>query len=169
MMVFKQPYIIILIVKIMRILWYFSAFFSSLALIFSDLVSEPLHASWRSVHCHFPLSGGTLILTREVHWPLLWPSLSRALFSLSGFSCHFLAACPPLSQTNTHRGAWGRNFTAHSWSLIYANAVFLLSSQLLQSDASLGVCEVSKQGQKERSAMSHGSDSCCKNARAAGS
>ena len=136
---------------------------------FSDLISEPVHASWRSIHCHLPLSGGTLILTREVHWPLLWPSLSTALFPLSGFSRHFLAACPPVSQPNAHRGAWVRSFIAHSWSLIYVNAVFLLSSQLLQSDARLGAREVSKQGQKERSAMSHGSDSCCKKARAAGS
>lgn len=77
---------------------------------FSDLLSEPICASWRSIHCHFPLSGGTLILTREVYWPLLWPTLSRALFSLLGFSCHLLAARPSVSQTNAHRGAWVRNF-----------------------------------------------------------
>lgn len=136
---------------------------------FSDLLSKPTLASWKSIHCHFPLSGGTLILTGEVHWPFLWPSLSRGLFSLSGFSCPFLAACPPVLQTNAHRGAWVTNFIAHSWSLIYVHAVFLLSSQLLQSDARLGVREGSKQGQKRRSAMSHGSESSRRKARAAGS
>lgn len=85
----------------------------------SDLQSEPTPASWRSIHCHFPLSGGTFVLTGEVHWPLLWPSPSRGLFSLSGFSCPSLPACPPVLQTNAHRGAWAPGFIAHSWCLIY--------------------------------------------------
>lgn len=94
LLLFKQPYIIIPIQKLHGISM---LLFFQFDLDFSYLISEPIHASWRSVCCHFPLPGGTLFLSREVHWSLLWPYLRRALFSLPGFSCHFLAACPPVS------------------------------------------------------------------------
>lgn len=94
-------------------------------LLFSNLALMFWFTKWTGscileVHpCHFPLSGGTLILTGEVHWPLLWPYLSRGLFPLSGFSRPFLAACAPVLQTNAHRDQhMGHEFIAHSWCLI---------------------------------------------------
>lgn len=93
--------------KIIWRVWCFGAFDFPVWPWFSDLISELIHTSWRPIHCHLLLSGGLLTLTRQFHWPLLWPYLST-FFSVRLFTSPSSRLSPGVTHKHTQevRVSW---------------------------------------------------------------